>query len=212
MSVISVNTAAQTDSLVFSFSSIGSLDAAFVNQDNVILGRSGVSGNSPFLMINVATGETVPLPYPSSAGARVYRGASGTLYAAAVDEEEGRPRTSIIRLDTAYPAESVRLVEYQGEDILFSLAESSRVLASTLGDGGATLFSSGGMKNFERSPGLPVKIVDGENFFIVIDGDGNICWHDPRTGELLALLRLYANEWILQQNQGDTLWGTVTQP
>jgi WD40 repeat protein len=212
MSVISVNTAAQTDSLVFSFSSIGSLDAAFANQDHVVLGRSGVSGNSPFLMINVSTGETVPLPYPSSAGARVYRGESGTLYAAAVDEEEGRPRTSIIRLDTAYPAGSVRLVEYQGEDILFSLAESSRVLASTLGDSGATLFSSGGMKNFERSPGLPAKIVGGADFFIVIDGDGNICWHDPRTGELLALLRLYANEWILQQNHGGTIWGTVTQP
>jgi hypothetical protein len=212
MSVLSVNAAAQTDSMVFSFASIGALDAAFVNQDNVILGRSGVSGNSPFLMINVTTGETVPLPYPSSAGARIYRGASGSLYAAAVDEEEGGPRTSILRLDTANPAGSVRLVEYQGEDVLFSLAESSRVLASTLGDSGATLFSSGGMKNFERTPGLPAKLIDGGSFFIVIDGDGNICWHDPHTGKLLALLRLYANEWILQQDQDETLWGAVKQP
>jgi hypothetical protein len=212
LSVVSVNTAAKTDRLDFSFSSIGSMDAAFINGNHIILGRSGVSGNSPFLKIDVATGETVPLPYPSSAGARVYRGASGALYAAAVDQEGGNSRTSILRLDTANPARSVPLVEYQGEDTLFSLAETSQALASTLGDGGATLFSPRGMLNFERSPGLPLKLIDGGAFFIVIDGDGNICWHDPSSGKLLALFRLYENEWILQQSHDDPLWGRVTLP
>jgi hypothetical protein len=212
ISVLSVNTAAKTDTLDFSFSSIGSMDVAFINRDNILLGRSIVSGNSPFLMINVGTGETVPLPYPSSAGARVYQGASGIVYAAVVDEEEGTSRTSIIRLDTANPAGSARLVEYQGEDTLFSLAESSNILASTLGDSGAALFSSQGMLNFERSPGLPLRLTGGGSFFIVIDGDGNICWHDPRSGKLLAIFRLYEHEWILQQNQDETVWGSVVQP
>jgi hypothetical protein len=212
MSVVSVSPGAKTDRLDFSFSSIGSLDADFISGEDVLLGRSGVSGNSPFLKINIRTGETVPLPYASSAGARVYRGASGALYAAAVDEEAGSPRTSIVRLDTANPAASIPLVVYQGEDTTFSLAETSRNLASTLGDGGAALFSSRGMVNFERSPGLPRRIVDGGRFFIVVDGDGNICWHDPLTGKLLALFRLYQNEWILQQAGEEPRWGAVTSP
>ncbi|MDR1239520.1 MAG: WD40 repeat domain-containing protein [Treponema sp.] len=212
ISVVSVNPSAKTDRLEFSFSSIGSLDADFINGEHVILGRSGVSGNSSFLMINIRTGETVPLPYPSSAGARVYRGASGALYAAAVDEVDGNPRTSIIRLDPANPAASIRLVEYQSEDIMFSLAETSRNLASTLGEGGAALFSRQGMLNFERSPGLPLLLIDGARFFIALDGDGNICWHDPESGKLLALFRLYQNEWILQEDGGEPRWGPVAAP
>jgi hypothetical protein len=212
ISVVAVNRAAQTGTLAFSFSSIGSMDAAFADGDHIILGRSAVSGNSSFLLINVVTGETVPLAYPSSAGVRVYRGASGTVYGAAVDQEEGALRTSIIRLDAKNPSQPARLVEYQGEDTLFTMAESSGALASTLGADGAALFSSGGMRDFERSPGLPLRLVDGGAFFIAVDGDGNLCWYDPRTGKLLALFRLYDTEWILQQNQGDSLWGAVQKP
>jgi hypothetical protein len=212
VSVAAVNPATKTGTLSFSFSSIGSMDAAFVDGDNIILGRSAVSGNSPFLLINLTTGETVPLAYPSSAGVRVYRGASGAVYGAAVDQEEGALRTSIIRLNTKAPSQSARLVEYQGEDVLFTIAEASGVLASTLGAGGAAFFSARGMRDFERSPGLPVRLFDGGIFFVAVDGDGNICWHDPRSGKLLALFRLYENEWILQQNQGEALWGAVTTP
>jgi hypothetical protein len=188
------------------------MDAAFVDGGNIILGRSAVSGNSSFLLINIVTGETVPLAYPSSAGVRVYRGASGTVYGAAVDREKGALRTSIIRLDAKNSSQPARLVEYQGEDTLFTLAESSGVLASTLGAGSAALFSPQGMRNFERSPGLPVRLVDGGPFFIAVDGDGNICWYDPPSGKLLALFRLYETEWILQQNQDESLWGMVQTP
>ncbi|MDR0622948.1 MAG: WD40 repeat domain-containing protein [Treponema sp.] len=212
ISVITVDTAAKTGNLAFSFSSIGSMDAAFVDGDNIILGRSAVSGNSPFLLINLVTGETVPLAYPSSVGVRVYRGASGAVYGAAVDEEGGALRTSIIKLDTKNPSQSVRMVEYQGEDTLFSVAETAGTLASTLGAEGAALFSSRGMRNFERSPGLPFRLFEGGPFFVTVDGDGNICWYDPRTGKLLALFRLYENEWILQHDQGESLWGAVQHP
>jgi hypothetical protein len=211
ISVMEINVPAKTSALHFSFSSIGSMDAAFADGENIILGRSALSGNSPFLLINLITGETVPLAFPSSAGARVYRGLSGAVYGAAVDPGPGAPRTSIVKLDIKNPSQAIPLVEYQGEDTLFSLAESSGTLASTLGAGGAALFSPRGMLNFERSPGLPLKLVEGGSFFVVIDGDGNICWHDPLSGNLLAIFRLYLNEWILQQSHGEILYGRVNQ-
>jgi hypothetical protein len=138
----------------------------------------------------------------------VYLGPSGTLYAAEVGDDAGGLRTSIVRLDLTKAATPDRLAEYQGEDTLFSLAESSGVLAANLGGEGAVLFSPEGMLNFERSPGLPLRLIGGGRFFIVLDGDGNICWHDPSSGRLLALLRLYEDEWVLQQDGGEALWGT----
>ncbi|QQO08081.1 WD40 repeat domain-containing protein [Breznakiella homolactica] len=195
---------------LYSYSSIGALDTAFVDDRNIIIGRSGVTGNTPFLMVDTGTGETVPLNYPASIGARVYRGASGRLYGAAVDQNPGNVLTRIITLQTSNPADSRPLVEYQGEDTSFGIAECAGSLATTLGGDGATIYNSaGGFRTFERSPGLPVKLVDGAVSIIAIDEDGNITWHNPHSGEILASLRIYSNEWILSVTHEDSVRGTV---
>jgi WD40 repeat protein len=202
--------------MVFSFSSIGSMDAAFINDENIIIGRSALSENTAFLKINTVTGETVPLAYPSSgegvsaAGARLLRGSSGTIYAAAVSQNGNAARTIIVRFNTDNPSLSVPLMEYQGEDTTFSAAESGGNLALTLGGEGASIYTPSGLVSFERSPGLPMRLLDGGVCFIAIDADGNICWHDQKTGRLLALFRLYRNEWILQTGIGETIWGEIS--
>ncbi|MDR2747584.1 MAG: hypothetical protein LBB77_09080 [Treponema sp.] len=172
-------------------SSAGSIDAAFINQDSIILGR-GLSGD-PFLMIDTRTRETVPIPYPAAIGTRVYRGPSGTIYGAAVEETAGGLRTSIIRLNSQDPAASERLVEYLGEDAGLSIAEAGGFMASTLGG----IYRPWGMLGLERGPAIPLRIAGGDLYFIVLDAEGGISWHDPRTGEMLALFRLYEDEWTL---------------
>jgi hypothetical protein len=184
---------------VFSFSSAGAMDAVFVNGNNVILGRSAVLGSSPFLMVNTVTGETVPIPYPSQAGLMVYRGASGSVYGAAVAQGAEGVKTSILRINAANPSRPESLAEYPGEDTRFSLAEASGFLASSLGGKGASIYTSGGIREFERTPGLPLKITGAGDCFIVLDGDGNICWHEPGTGKALAILRIYPGEWMFQR-------------
>jgi WD40 repeat protein len=204
---------AETGEGVFSFSSAGSLDAAFLDRDNIVIGRSAVSGNTPFLRVAIATGETVPLPYPASIGARIYRGASGALYGAAIDGSSSTAKTSILRIDPRQPAASVRLVEYQGEDTGFGLAECGGALASTIGGDGASLYSPRGVIPFDRSPGLPLRLINGGGYFVTIDADGNISWHANQTGELRALLQLYENTWVMEQyNRGTstTLSGRLT--
>jgi hypothetical protein len=198
-----------TGDILFSFSSIGSFDAAFLDGSNIIIGRSAVSGNTPFLMVNMVTGETVPLAYPASIGVRVYRGASGTVYGAVVDEESRTLKTALLRLNTTQPARSDRLAEYPGEDIGFGMAESGGLLASTLGGAGASIYTPGGIVPFERSPGLPLLLVDGSHFFIALDGDGTIGWHDPQSGKLLALFHLYEDAWILERADGSLVQGGV---
>jgi hypothetical protein len=205
ISVVSLD----TGTIRFSFSAAGALDAAFLDARNIIIGRSAVLGNTPFLKVDITTGETVPLAYPAAIGARIYRGESGAVYGAAVTGGTGNVRTSILRLNTADPAQSTRLVEYQGEDTGFGIAECGGALASTIGGDGAILYSARGLLAFERSPGLPLRIINGGGRFLSLDTEGNIGWHDNQNGKLLALLRFYSGEWVLEQNDGQIKRGRL---
>jgi hypothetical protein len=201
----------QTGGIVFSFSSIGSLDASFINDENIIIGRSAVSGGAPFLSVNIVTGETVPLPYPAAIGTKVYRGSGGTIYGAAVDQDAGNSKTAVARLTPSNPPVFTRLIEYPEEDTLFTLTETGGVLASTIGGGGATLYRYGSIIPFERGPGLPFRLIDGGRYFIAVDGEGSVSWHHPQSGKLLALFRLYADEWILEKEGGQMIRGQTAR-
>jgi WD40 repeat protein len=191
------------------FTSSGSLDGAFIDGDQIILGKStATAGNTAFLVINTVTGETVPLPYPAFVGNRVCRGGSGKIYGAAITRHENATRTSIVLLNTAQPARSSPLIEYAGEDTLFSIAESGGSLASTIGGDQASLYRNGEIRPMERGPGLPRAIIDGGRFFIVLDTEGNILWQDNQEGTILALLRLYERGWRLERG-GETLAGRI---
>jgi len=184
----------------FTFFSVGLLDADFIDRDRLIIGRSAVSGNTPFMVINVNTGETVPLPHPSQAGITVYRGSSGSVYAAAISEAEGIV-TSILRLDLESAANSVSLVDFHEEDTQFSLAETPGGVAATIGGEGAAIYSAGDIQELDRTNGLPVRLADGGQFLIKVDRDGNIAWYNSRTGILLAVFRLHQNGWTLQTDR-----------
>ncbi|MDR0289886.1 MAG: WD40 repeat domain-containing protein [Treponema sp.] len=208
----------------FTFFSVGLMDAAFIDQDRLIICRSAVSGNTPFMIININTGETVPLPYPSPAGVLLHRGASGNIYAAAIsspNESDGM-KTMILHIDPAHIADSAMIVDFQGEDTRFSLAESPDGIAATIGGEGAAIYSNGGgtggadddgaradgadtvnIQRLERTGGLPIKLINGGPSLISLDGDGSICWHDSRSGKLLAVFRLHSGEWTLQTERGN---------
>jgi len=216
LSVVSLSDAGKNR---FTFFSVGLMDAAFIDHNRLIIGRSAISGNTPFLMINVNTGETVPLPYPSQAGVTMYRGASGSIYAVAVSPAvspqsgdmsrenslsaaETRVKTSILCLDIANIAASISLADFQGEDTQFSLAESpggiAGSLAATIGGEGAAIYSGGDIQILERTAGLPLKLFDGGQYLISLDRDGSICWYENHSGKLLAVFRLHPDGWTLQ--------------
>jgi WD40 repeat protein len=196
----------------FTFFSVGIMDAAFVDSNRIIIGRSAVSGNTPFMMISTNNGETVPLPYPCQVGVALYRGASGSIYAAEVspvNDAEG-VRTSILHLNQTNAAVSEKLVDFQGEETQFSLVESANGIAATIGGEGAAIYTSAGHQDMERTAGLSSKLIDGGPRLISLDRDGNICWHDSQNGKLLAVFRLHPGEWTLQTAQR-TMSGKVSE-
>jgi hypothetical protein len=112
----------------------------------------------------------------------------------------------ILQLDLANSASTVSLVEFHDEDTLFSLTESpsgfAGSLASTIGGEGAAIYSSAGIQKIDRTPGLPLRLIDGNPWLICLDMDGNICWHDGKNGKILAIFRLHPDGWSLQTERG----------
>ena len=204
---------------IFSFTVNGSVDAAFINRELIILSRIASQTNSPFILINISTGETVPLNYPGMLGVRVYRGESGDVYGAVVNQNQGNVQTSIIGLNLSDPASSQNILFFRGEDSAFYMAESGGNLASSMGEGQAALYlMSDDVYNrtlifMERSSGLPGKIIGVEDYFIILDREGMINWYDNQTGRLLASFRLNSDSWVLESFNGvdrNTIQGRIS--
>jgi WD40 repeat protein len=211
LSVISpeLNIEAETENFTsqpFTFFSMGLMCAAFINNQQIILGRSAVAGNTPFLVLNTTTGETVPLPYDVQAGVTMYRGESGSIYAVTVSPQHEGSLTSIVQLDTANSVNSTRLVDFHGEDIYFSFTEtpggSAGRIAATIGGDGAAIYSAAGIQKLDRTAGLPLRLINGGARLIKLDRDGNIAWYDSNNGRLLAIFRLHPDSWTLQTERG----------
>jgi WD40 repeat protein len=197
---------AKTGERSFLFPAAGSMDGSFTDGDNILLARSAVSGNSPFLKVNITSGETVPIDWPSSAGIRVYRGSSGAVYAAAVSEN---PLKTIILAIAG--AASVQLLEYGGEDSSLSMAESKGMPVLNPAGGGAVMVGKDGkIIPLERGSGLPLKLLDGGPCLVTVDGDGNISWQDGETGKLLAVFSLGEESWTLRSGDG-TVQGEISR-
>jgi hypothetical protein len=177
------------------------IDADFADDENIIVAGMLSTGGSLLQLVNIATGETVPIEIPDDAALKVYRGKSGGLYAAvssAAQSGESGGKTRIVKLDPQNPRQSRRLVEIGAEDDVFDMAESGGNLVTSLGSENAD-FYDGARGNFlfsgERTGGLPVRILDGGSGVIVIDEEGSIVWLDGATGRIQALMRIYEGEW-----------------
>jgi WD40 repeat protein len=195
----------------FVFSSIGAIDASFINDENFLLSRSVISGNSPFLYVNVNTGETVPFLYNAQAGIMSYTGKSGSIYAAAVELDFDGTKTTVINLYAAARTRtgaSVKILEYPGQDARLSIAESGSSLAVSYGEGAAIYGET--VIHFERTQGFPQILLGSDNFFICLDSEGNISWHDNVTGNLLAVFSLYEENWTL--SNGREISGGLSRP
>jgi WD40 repeat protein len=201
----------ETGSSKFTYTATDPLDISFFDSENIIIGHANLSGNSPFLLVNTVTEETVPFNYPSTVGVKLYRSADGSVYGGVVEGSSDSATTALLLLDIEDPEASKRLVEYQGEDAAFVIARSGNSVASTIGGDGPTLHSNRGFVHFERTPSLPVNLIGSERYFIVLGRDGSLSWHNNATGSLLARLRLLETEWLLETADRGLIRGPLTR-
>jgi WD40 repeat protein len=180
------------------------IDADFADDENIVVVGMLSAGTSSLQLINIATGETVPIDLPDDIVLKVHRGESGSLYAA-LSSNTGR-KTRLIKLDMRNPRQSRRLVEIGFEDDIFDLAEAGNALVTNLGSTTADFYDAA-RGNFlfsgERTGGVPVRIIGGGPSVLVIDDEGSLVWLDRATGRAQAVMRIYADEWELSAADGN---------
>jgi outer membrane protein assembly factor BamB len=182
------------------------IDADFADDENIVVVGMLPTGVSSLQLINIATGETVPIDLPGDIVLKIHRGKSGSLY---VSTNTGG-KTRLIKLDLNNPRQSRRLVEISFEDDIFDLAEAGNALVTNMGSTtvdfydaarGNLLFSG------ERTGGMPTHIIDGGTSVIIIDEEGSLAWLDRATGRIQAVMRIYADEWELSAADGSRVTG-----
>ena len=185
-----------SDRASFSFSAVGIIDAALsLNESHLVLSRSVMRGNSPFQFVNINTSETISVTYPSEAGVMVFPLNKGTIIAAAVSRTDNIILTTIFNLTAA---SAIPIFEYPGEAVYISAAESDGITAVACSGEGAfiisdenEIFNRERFVFFERTSALPVKLLGTPDFFISLDSEGSIAWHDRETGKILSVYKLY---------------------
>lgn len=192
---------------IYSYSSVGLIDAEFLDDSRVVLGKSiAVAPYVAMLEINFKTGETVPRDIGGTAAVRIHLGEqSGNVYAFLV----GEGTTTLVRFDPRNPERTTALLEYASEDVQPFVAEGPDFLAAILGGDGSVLYSESGVVPFQRTRGLPKKISALKEMAIVLDTDGGIEWHETDSGKNIASLRLQGETWTMNRD-GQTLTGAIS--
>jgi WD40 repeat protein len=214
---LSVIAPASDKNPVYTFFSVGLMDAVFIDGSRLMLGRSAVSDNTPFIMININTGETVPLPHSSQAATDLYRGGSGSIYAVTVSSQTANEaagiRTHIMLVNPANSAGSISLIDFRGEDTQFPLAEApgghAGSVAADIGGEGAAIYSRNGIQKLDRTAGLPHRLLESGRSLVCLDRDGNIAWYDSRSGNLAAVFSLHPSGWTLKTEE-ETISGQIS--
>jgi len=181
----------------FTYTSPGTNDAVLINNQYLILSRSTAGNNSPFLFINYKTRETIRIPYNIQTGITVCAGNSGNIYVESIVQEENKIKTVILSLSLTNPP--VKIFEYHGEAIYLSIAESDKTPAIACDNEGAFLLGEK-ITHFERTPGLPIKLLGCEKFFISLDSEGNVSWHNNKNGKTLAVFSINSEQWMRKIN------------
>jgi hypothetical protein len=192
----------------FSYASALPLDAAFADGSRILIARNAEAGNTaPFLLVDYVSGETLPAAYPASMSFMLHRSRRNGLFCAVLKSVERQIITEVIKFDAASPQESPVIFSYPEEDTDFSFIDygaDGELYAATTGGEGAFIISGGGLTYIDRTPALPQKLLPLDGAFAALDGDGSIAWYDGTSGRLLAMLRLYDDEWLLSTGGGTT--------
>ena len=177
----------------YSTSVQGAIDASLLNSENMIIARGVTGNNSPFLSVNIRTGETVPYFFDAQAGLTVFPAKNGNIYALMVEQRETLNSTFI---NLTSRINENRLFDYNGEANNYAITQTTSGKLAFLCDSEGAIILSDKKTYFERTSGLPVKLLCNENIFICLDSEGNISWHNDN-GKLLAVFRLYNDRWTL---------------
>jgi hypothetical protein len=191
------------------FSYLGLMDAAFLDERRILLAKSSsVAPFAPLLLLNFESGETAPLDATGKAAIRLHRGASGSVYSVIVDADASGTVTRLSRIEGGIPVRTQPLLEYKADDVQASIAEAGRNVATNLGGDGISVLKQGNLVRLERTPALARTLIAAGQSLLSICDDGSLAWHNLDTGKTEAILRFTVDAWELARD-ASTLRGKL---
>ncbi len=170
----------------FRYSSAGLQDAVMVSDSYMLVSKSaGMRSPSPLLLIDIKTGETVPVKYSGDLcfSLTMADEQRGYLYAFAVTETGGETKTELvfIKLNTEnlQRTQIETVAVYPDEDLTAELlpVSADRILMN-LGKSSISEIKrrTGTKTNFERGYALPSRIAAAGKKIVTLNQDGSLSW------------------------------------
>ncbi len=191
----------KTNEQIFSYSAAGLQEAVPAIPGQLIVSKSASArSDSPLLLIDIKTGETVPLPVSGELcyGLQSMAREMAALYGFAV-RNDASVVTELFEL--TFPNSDSRSPRYRpiaawgDEDLTASLSLSSQSIVTNLGKTALVEItaSSGRQVRFDRAYALPIKNKILEQFVLSLNSDGSLSWFERRSGKLISTGALLAN-------------------
>ena len=178
---------------LFTSQAAGFQDAVQVDDTFVLITKStGGVIRQPILLINIKTGETIPLNMDGDIAfsVRANNKVPNTFSCFRLKTEKSEQTDLMtMKLDTAYPARSsfTAALSYSDEDLQASLYDDGYAMLTTLGKNQLTYYDKRrrSSRQLPRDYALPRKALMTETYIVSVNYDGSLSWFNRRTMQLL---------------------------
>lgn len=183
----------------FSSIGVGLQDAVLVDQGKIVVSKSATDKSpNAIIAINIATGETVPIPVKADLcyGLRLADERRHVLSGFIMRNGE-TATTELITLAVdlaSIPASAAKTaLSYADEDSSATALPSGDMIYTNLGKGPFVALNprNGDQKTFERTASLPVRIALLERYAVTLDSNGTLSWYERSGGESIGSLALH---------------------
>ena len=178
----------------FLYTGVGLQDVIPVSKDKILVSKTtSMRSPYPLILINMSTGETVPVPVQGELcfGLK-FVGTNELKIAGFVVKSADTPETNLftVTVNTDMVSSSIVSIgaSYQDEDLVASLAANDERIVTNLGKTALTDIraDNAGQSPFERGYALPSKPVIMNDFIVSLNYDGSLTWFDSKNRRFIA--------------------------
>lgn len=180
---------------IYTYTGTGIQEAVMLNNQYLCISRSSTSKSpNPLLLINIGTGETVPIPISGDLCYGLQQAHDNLLMLTTyLVKTEKNSQTDLLRF-TINPTnlstiQTTTLSSFQDEDLGASINfTNSNTIFSTLGKNNFYEIDLKGKQQikFDRTLSLPSKIKDLDQFIVSLNYDGSLSWFDKKSKKYLS--------------------------
>ncbi|MGP1575987.1 MAG: hypothetical protein ACTTH7_00595 [Treponema sp.] len=179
----------KTGKKLFEYKAAGLQEAVQLDKNFLLVSKSAADATRcPLFLINVGTGETIPLPLTGQLAFALQSFPQNTCFRLETDPHD---KTDLIRMriNTEVPSESTfqTMLSYKDEDLRAFITEVPQGLVTNLGKNSLVYFdvAKKQIKRLPRDYALPFKAVITDTYIISLNYGGSLSWYKKDSAALV---------------------------